>query len=245
MPDIKTVPICRKVFEMNSERQFQRVAAWAAILSMPLAFASLVASLAAVDFNFEAVSDPAAALPLVAEHGLLWQWSFVFDLFGYYLLLVPLALFLWNWLKPRSPSLISLFTLSGLGYLLFGAMGAAIFAIVLPTVAEAYAQATGGIAESHRAVFEALNVAVQIGVWGLLGGILSAVWWIGIGAFLRRERRVLGWVTVVLGAFVVLGWIGMVAGIEAVFTVGLMVYLILAPIWALWLGIDLLRTPAI
>ena len=37
--------------------------------------------------------------------------------------------------------------------------------------------------------------------------------------------------------------LGMILGIEVLALLGLSVYVILAPIWALWLGIDLLRKP--
>ncbi len=228
---------------MNDERSFKRVAAWAAIVSMPLAFASAALSLAPLDFDFEVFTDASAAVRELAGEGDLIRWSWVLDVLGYYLLLVPLTLFLWKWLRPRSPNLVSLFTLCGFAYLLFGAMGAAIFAAVLSTVADAYAQASGVGLEVQEGLYVAFSDAIFGGVWGTLNGLLATVWWMGIGAFLKSERRVLGWVTIVLGGIMLLAWIGGVIDVENLVSIAVPIYLVLAPIWALWLGIELLRMP--
>jgi hypothetical protein len=57
-------------------------------------------------------------------------------------------------------------------------------------------------------------------------------WFFGIGWLLRADRRVLGIVNMILGV---------ASGLDSLGTLhlfGLYVYWILAPIWALWLGID-------
>jgi hypothetical protein len=67
--------------------------------------------------------------------------------------------------------------------------------------------------------------------------------WIGIGLILRHERRAIGISTVILGVAALVGSVGTTLGIAPLAQLGLCVYLVLAPIWALWLGIDLLRKP--
>jgi hypothetical protein len=42
---------------MNDHRSFQRFVAWTAVFSAPLAYASVIALLIAVDYNFDAFSD--------------------------------------------------------------------------------------------------------------------------------------------------------------------------------------------
>jgi hypothetical protein len=63
------------------------------------------------------------------------------------------------------------------------------------------------------------------------------VWWVRVGAILRHQRRTLGWTIAVLGVFMLLRDVK----IGPLELIGLSVYFVLAPIWAAWLGIDLLR----
>jgi hypothetical protein len=72
-------------------------------------------------------------------------------------------------------------------------------------------------------------------------GILAGVAWIGIGLAVRRGQRRLGLVTLTLGAACLLDSLGTGLNIDAVSTVGLVVYLVLAPLRACWLGRALLR----
>ncbi len=48
----------------------------------------------------EAVTNPLAVLASGVRGAALWRWSMVLDMLGYYLLIVPLILFLRQWLYP-------------------------------------------------------------------------------------------------------------------------------------------------
>ncbi|MEA3396089.1 MAG: hypothetical protein U9R05_01325 [Chloroflexota bacterium] len=225
---------------MREGKTFQRTAAWLAILALPLAYANVGLALMAIDFDLTAFADTARGFQLAASHpnGVeLICWSMLADMLGFYLLLVPLALVLWGRLKEHNPQFVRLFTVSGLGYLFFGAMGAAILSVVAPHQIQAYAQSTGADSQMHQAILMAFSTAIYGGVWDTLNPLLAGVWWVGIGWFLRRERRVLGWVTVVLGIFALIRDVK----IGPIALLGLAVYFVLAPIWAAWLGVDLLR----
>jgi hypothetical protein len=89
-------------------------------------------------------------------------------------------------------------------------------------------------------MFLTFSSAIYDGVWGTLNPLLGGVWWVGIGAILRRERRTLGWTIVVLGVFMLLRDVKF----GPVELIGLSVYFVLAPICATWLGVDLLRKVA-
>jgi len=156
---------------------------------------------------------------------------------------MPLAIVLWTWLKPRNPNLVTMFILFGIGCMLVGAIGAAIFAAVLPVLTDAYAQASGAGKEIQEALYVAFSEAVIGVLWGTLGALLGVVWWLGIGSFLKAERRTLGWVTIVLGAIVVASCIGIITGLMGLANIAVPLYLLIGPIWALWLGIVLLRAP--
>jgi hypothetical protein len=56
----------------------------------------------------------------------------VLDLFGYYLLIVPMIVWLRSSLSSRSPQWIDLSALCLLGYCLVGAIGAAVIAAATP-----------------------------------------------------------------------------------------------------------------
>jgi hypothetical protein len=49
------------------------------------------------DFGPEVFTDPALTIAVGAEGANLVRWSMIVDLPGYYLLLLPIALFLWRW----------------------------------------------------------------------------------------------------------------------------------------------------
>jgi hypothetical protein len=162
---------------------------------------------------------------------------------GYYLPLLPVALFLWHWLKSKGPAWVRFYTFCGLGYILIGAIGAAILAAVWPPLINAYTQASAQQRAVLETVFDTIANMVVWGMWNILEELLAGIWFLGIGLLLRSERRIFSIASIVLGISALLDSIGMILDIRALADLGLYVYLVLAPIWALWLGIDLLRKP--
>jgi hypothetical protein len=229
---------------MDNSRSFQRLAGVTAILSAPLALASFVLPLMSMSYNFDAFSNLSLLLQAGAGGATLWRWGMILDMLGYYLLVAPLTLFLWRWLKPKDPDQVRLFTLCLLAYILIGAIGAAILATVFPPLMVAYTALPEQRA-TLEVVFTAFTNTVYSGLWGLLEVFIAGIGWIGIGLFLRRERPAIGVTTVILGILALVTSLGGVTGIEAHALSGLFPYLVLAPIWALWLGIDLLRKPVL
>ena len=127
---------------MNDHQSFQRFAALAAIISFPLALGSIVLSGMALDFNMEASTNPALLLSVGADGASLSRWGMILDMLGYYLPLLPVALFLWRWLGSRDPDWVIFYTSCCLGYILIGAIGAVILAAIQPPLINAYAQAS-------------------------------------------------------------------------------------------------------
>jgi hypothetical protein len=80
-------------------------------------------------------------------------------------------------------------------------------------------------------------------MWNILGELLAGIWFIGSGSLMQQERRLLGVVAMIAGASALLDSLGNMVGLEGLAMVGLLFYIILAPIWILWFGIDLLRKP--
>ena len=228
---------------MNDHQSFQRFAALAAIISFPLTLGSIVLSGMALDFNMEASTNPALLLSVGADGASLSRWGMILDMLGYYLPLLPVALFLWRWLGPRDPYWVLFYTSCGLGYILIGAIGAVILAAVHPPLISAYAQASVEQRPALETVFSAVWNMVYGGMWNILGELLAGIWFVGVGLLLRSERRIFSIVTMILGISALLDSLGMILNFEGLALLGLSIYVVLAPIWALWLGIDLLRKP--
>jgi hypothetical protein len=228
---------------MNDHQSFQRFAALAAIISFPLTLGSIVLSGMALDFNMEASTNPALLLSVGADGASLSRWGMILDMLGYYLPLLPVALFLWRWLGPRDPDWVLFYTSCGLGYILISAIGAVILAAVHPPLISAYSQSSVEQRPALETVFSAVWNMVYGGMWNILGELLAGIWFVGVGLLLRGERRIFSIVTMILGISALLDSLGMILNFEGLALLGLSVYVVLAPIWALWLGIDLLRKP--
>jgi hypothetical protein len=225
-----------------SGRSFSHMAAIAAIASLPLAAGNLFAMLATVHFDLNGMTNPLVLLHAGVEAAPLWRWSMILDIFGYYLPIVPLILLLRSSLRRQSPNWIDLFALCLLAYCLIGAIGGAILATALPTLIREYATASSAHRLSLQSVFTGYTDGIYRGLWNLLEEFLVGIGWIGFGLVLRAERPRLGIVTVVLGAACLVDSFGTALNVDAIASAGLTVYLVLAPTWACWMGIDLLRT---
>ena len=222
------------------DRRFQRLAGTTAILSAVAAIASGILSLSAIPSSVT-VDYWAAVLQRGNGAGTLLHFSMVLDVFGYYLLLAPLALFLGSWLGPKSPDLVRLYTICALAYMLLGALGAAVLSAVVPQLMADYGNASGQQREMLQIVFNALTSAVDRGVWNTLEMFPAATWLLGIGWLLRQERRRLGIVTMVVGCAALLDGVGTSLNLPLIALPGLGIYLAGLPLWALAMGIALLR----
>jgi len=229
---------------MNDHQSFQRFAALAAIISFPLALGSTVLSGMAIDFKFvDASTNPVLTLSVGADGASLLRWGMILDMFSYYLPFLPLALFLWRWLASKNPDWVRFYTFCGLGYILIGATGAVILAAIQPPLINAYAQASAEQRVMLETVFNTIWSMVYGGMWNILGGLLAGIWFVGVGLLLRDERRLFSIFSIILGISALLDSLGFILGIEALALLGVAIYVLLAPFWALWLGIDLLRKP--
>jgi hypothetical protein len=227
---------------MNESSSFQRLAAVFSIVSAILAFGSIGFQSVVLGVTTDPFSNPTSILGTGATGATLFRWGLILDMFGYYLLLAPLALLLWSRLKPKDMNLITLYTISGLAYMLIGALGAATLAAISPPLIEGYGQASAPQRQMSELVFSGFLNAVYLGLWNLLESGLSGMWWLGIGLYLRREQPALGSFTTVLGIFALLDALGRILNVQIIYTVGLAGMLLLIPLWALWFGIDLLRS---
>lgn len=229
---------------MKKESSFFKIAGFLAVLSCPLALASIMLIFTAFNWDFETAFDPVKAIAFQPDPSATLRWGWILDIFGYYLPLVPLALALHHWFSSTAKLHSQLFTLCGLGYILIGATGAAMLAGATVPLYAAYA--AGEVAQKAvvTQVFANLNNEVLSGVWNIFSMTLAAVWFLGTGWLLRSEYRWLGIFTLLLGIASVADVIGYVLQSAALSGAGLNFYLFLAPVWAAWLGLVLWKKAA-
>jgi hypothetical protein len=225
---------------MNNQTSFRRIAAISTIIAALLILASIVVLSLAVEFNFEFLDNAAGLITAGLDAGAagLFRWGSILELFGYFLLLIPATLYLWYWLRPRNPGLVTLYTVLGLTSIVLGVIGAAIRASFFPPMMIAYPQA----AEAQRAVLEVVFRAVTDFTFEslyALDSILAGVWWLGIGLVLRAERRSLGMTTVILGIAVLGAGAGWLLRVDPLARLELFYFF--EPFWALWLGVVIWR----
>jgi hypothetical protein len=213
-----------------------------AILSAPLAWVSLIVGLASVHYDLDVLSpDGHSLIAAGTEAARLIRLSLLLNMFGNYLLLTPLTFFLWYWLRPKSPLFTNFYTWCGLLYILLGAIGSAILSSVWPSLMIDYTQASASQREMLTLVFNKVRSLAEGGFQSLLQDVLAGIWFLGIGLLIRSERRMLGYFTVVLGFLLLLNGLGVLVEHDVFTLIGLTGNLLLAPLWALWLGITLLR----
>jgi len=226
---------------MEQQNSFKKVVGWLTIISVPFAFTNFTLTWIAGGSNSQDFSDIYFFINAGAEAGYLMKWSWLADLLGYYLLLIPAAFLIHHWLKIKNPYWMSVFTFCGLAYIFSGSVGAAILAKIWPTLLSGYAIADEPVKEIYRIVFTNSTEMVYGGIWGYLEFLLAGIWWVGIGFTMKSERKALGIVTIILGIFTLTAFAGEVFELKNIAFIGLMIYLILAPVWAFWLGISLVR----
>ena len=85
---------------MDDLTKFQRFAAITTLVAIPLAIGQAVTSLMAVNYDGGLWSHPSAIITIGTAQAQILRWSMLLDVFGDYLLFIPLMLFLGSWERP-------------------------------------------------------------------------------------------------------------------------------------------------
>ena len=219
---------------MKPERNYQRLVGLLTMLSALLALGSMVVGSFAVEFNFDAFTNPTVLLNY-SQHHEAAKWSMLLDMLGYYLLLVPVIFYLHEQLRSKTPW-VNVFTFSGLAYVLIGAIGAAILASVWSQQMQRYLTAGAEQRIALQAALENVTWIVYGGMWNILEVLLCGVWWVGVGYAVKKDFKALGLTTILLGAACLIDGMGNMVGLKTVAEAGLNLYLVLAIVWPAWIG---------
>lgn len=220
---------------------FRRFAAIAAIVSLPLSAACLLLLLIAIDFNMEAFTTYSLLLDQGEQASKPFRWGMLLDMLGYYLLIVPAILWARGHFKAQHKEWLDLAAVSLLGYSLIGAIGAVVLATTIPPILTDIASASETQRIALEASFNSLTRAVYDGLWNLLEQLAGGVGWLILGFVLFATHHKLGLLTIVLGISCLVDAAGSIIHAEAIASVGQSIYLVLAPLWAGWLGVMMLR----
>jgi len=213
------------------------------VLSGVIALACLIATLIAVDFNSDVLSDPLLILSSAGINVTAARWSMILDMFGYYLLLLPVIYLLNDWMKERS-SWSKMVTFCGIAYVLIGSLGASVLAVIWPKIIAGFPLANVAEQQILKANFSLINDMVYSGMWNLLEMTFAATWWIFIGfQFLKNKFKFIGWLSVITGIFCVGDATSGVFLIGWLHELSLNAYLLFSIIWAIAIGIFMMKRP--
>lgn len=240
---------CREVAEASvslppSERTFRRTAGVSALVAVAIGGVSGILFLAAADFRWEPFLEPAELLESGPSTAEFLRWGALTDMFGYYLLFVPLFLAVGTVLRRTRGPLVDLFTVGALMYVVIGALAAVVLATAGPPLLEAYQNAAPEARRGVALAFTTLVDAIYKGAWQTLEVIPLAVWFMGTGILLSARRRVLGAIGVAAGvAGLTLSVLRMVqVDLPGPSAVGFAVlFALLLGIYVVWLGLLLVR----
>jgi len=225
---------------MEYNNNFRNTVGWITILSGIIGFVSYFLVAGSVNFNFDFFSNPVLIFSIPNVHIGMLRWSMVTDIFGYYLLLLPAMVFINEWLRGAT-AWRTLITFCGTSYILLGAIGAAILAVMWPSFLTKFPTASPEQQETIKLLFDTFSQMVYGGLWNLLDTILAGVWFVGVGIFILREKRLLGWFTIMVGVISLLDGVGNIFEIHVLAETALNLFLILAPIWAIVMGYAMLK----
>lgn len=218
----------------------RRLAGVTALASAPIAFASAAVVLSGVEWDSEIFETPTRLLDYGAAAADAARIGMVLDVIGYYALLVPVLLLLHRSMQRRRPDLAAIATFGGATYIIVGATGAGILSAVWPAALNDIGEA-GADTAAITASFAAVTDGVVLGMWNIVGAGALAVWLFIVGRMALSARRGFAAFSFLVAIAAAVDAITTALNIDDVSSIALQVYIYAAPIWAAWLGVDLLR----
>jgi hypothetical protein len=225
--------------------RFRRTAAWTALAAALVALVSgalfvVVARPLLRDSVLTLLRDPGRLVTIGPERADLLRWTYIADLFGYYLLPIPLFLFLSRVAGiRRGESLGRLAAMGGLAYAAIGAGGAVVLALVSPGLIR---DATGGQPDpaGAAAVFATITEVVHRGLWQTLELVPAGVWFAVAAVVVRREDMAGAGAALLLAVLSLVTAVATTIGLVPLAFAALSPWLLLFPLLMGWMGARLL-----
>jgi hypothetical protein len=225
---------------MKPSTTYPKTVAAVTVASGLLALLCLVLLGVALADSPEAIYDPVKIIDYPGINWALLRGSMLADLAGYYLLLLPLIYYLRPYLQAQTPW-ADVITFCGTAYAWGGAIGAAVLSEVGSRLYADYYAAAPAERAAIRAAYQVTTYLVYDGFWNLTGSLLAGAWWLLTGYFLTGFHRATARTAMVLGTGTALSVLGKGLGLGWLAEAGLNVYLVLAPAWAVWIGVVVWR----
>ena len=166
---------------------------------------SAVLFLIAGEYDIGSFLEPSLLLGSEGHTADLVRWAALTDMFGYYLLLIPLFVVTGMVLRRSAGPIVDLLTVAGLMYVVIGAIAAVVLATVAPPLIDAFHDLDPQDQRPMRLAFTTLVDAVYKGAWQTLEVIPLGAWAIGTGSILKRAGRTVGIAGMAAGSIALLG----------------------------------------
>lgn len=229
---------------MSRANAFRFLTAISAIVSAPVAFFASWLLREASNGDPRWFSEPWHVIEEGSAVASTLRVAGVAGMLGNYLLLGPLVIYLYRRLRSRGSGLARLSSSAGTLYVAIGALGSAILASSLPSLAVAWESASGADAQAIRWIFETLSRIVGGGLNGLLAMLMASVFWVGTGLLLSAKERFLGAASTIVGTVAGLAWLGALFSAPGLAELATPLYLIAAPTLTSVLGVWVWRRAA-
>lgn len=216
----------------------QKKVAWISILSYPIALAAMFFAVACVDYDIELARLPVAAMQVVRADYLM-AFGFT-DILGYYLLRVPMIIFLWHWLRHKDPVMADIATVCGLFYIFLAVTSSSILVGGTTGILELYETASDADKPGLEAAWSSVVMLAYRGPWLFM--LLPWLFWsFQMGKLLKTEVRFLGLALQLVAVSSALGVLGPLLNSSLLslfddFQVHFM------PLWIVWAAVVLLRS---
>ena len=220
--------------------QHRRLVGWVTVLSGVIGLVSYVLVAGAVNYNFEFFGDSSLIFTTDGVNSAMLKWSMITDVFGYYLLLLPVLFFIHEWLNGQS-AWRNMISFCGLSYIIAGAIGASVLSAASPALLDKFPMASPEQQDIIKLSFHTLSWVVVDGIWNMFDALVFAVWFISIGIFLKVRHAFWGWLTILIGLLSALDFMGNIFDVKSLAEAALNLYLILAPLWAILIGFKILQ----
>ena len=221
----------------------QKTVGWICVLSFVFCLAAIYAILAAVEFDASIGYLPVEAIK-VADAKLVFAWG-IFDFLGYYMLRIPIIVFLWRWFRSENPVLVDFAGCCGLLFVVLSVTATSILTGATTGILAVYPKADPSLQLGLEAAWEASVAAVRQGLWQF--SMLPWLIWTGVMGSLLATREVwLGRGLQSISVAAAISAIDPVFGAEGAanlrFVSDYQVHF--SSVWVLWAGIVLLRRPS-